>query len=238
MIDHRVDILAFGAHPDDVECAAGGTLAAETRQGYQTAIVDLTRGELGSFGSPEIRNAEALKAQELLHVSFRENLGMPDGFIVNNKENQLAVISMIRKYRPTIVLANALHDRHPDHQQAAKLVSSAAYLAGLRKIETFHEGEAQLPHRPAAVYHYIQDLLTEPDIVMDISQDFDHKMKAVQAYGSQFVHNNDVAHNGSKALLKQIEATNSIFGRAINVQYAEGFTVNRYIGTNNLLQLL
>lgn len=238
MKNFNVDILAFGAHPDDVECAVGGIVLSQTQKGNKAAIVDLTKGELGSSGTVELRSLETIEASKILGIIFRENLGMEDGFIENNKPNKLAIIKMIRKYRPKIILAPALYDRHPDHGSTAKLISEAAFLAGLAKIKTEIDTKKQSPHRPIAVYHYIQDLFIEPDVVINISDTFENKMKAIKAYKSQFLQPNNDQPNGANALIRQIEATNSIFGRAINVQFAEGLNVNRYLGTNDLMNLI
>jgi bacillithiol biosynthesis deacetylase BshB1 len=234
----NIDILAFGAHPDDVECAASGIILNTTANHGKVVIVDLTKGEVGSFGDEHSRRNEAMAAAEILALSGREQLNLEDGNIENNHENRLKVVQLIRKYRPKIILANAINDRHPDHQKAAKLVAEASFLSGLKKIETFNEGELQEKWRPEAVYHYIQDYFIKPDIVVDISDSFDKKTEAIKAYHSQFVTANDHKANGIMSLLKQIESTNQIFGRPINVKYAEGFTSERYIGTKNILDLL
>lgn len=238
MNDFKVDILAIGAHPDDVECAIGGTILSQIQKGHKIAIIDLTRGELGTSGSVNIRNNETIEASKILGINYRENLEFEDGFIGNNKEFILKLISTIRKYQPKIILATAIVDRHPDHQNAAKLISEASFLSGLIKIETTLNNKLQLPHRPSAVYNYIQDEFIEPDFVIDISNKFKDKMSAIKAYKSQFLQTNNVEPNGANALLKQIEATNSIFGRAINVKYAEGFSTNRYIGINDIMNLV
>jgi bacillithiol biosynthesis deacetylase BshB1 len=235
----NVDILAFGAHPDDVECAAAGIILNVTAQKGKVVIVDLSRGELGSFGDEHSRKEEAMAASKMLNLFDRVQLDLIDGNIENTDENRLKIIRLIRKYRPKIVLANAVRDRHPDHHKAAELVSEASFLSGLNKIETFDdEGKVQEKWRPEVVYHYIQDHFIEPNIVVDISDFFDKKMDVIKAYNSQFVTAEDTQANGILNLLKQIESTNQIFGRAINVKYAEGFTSERYIGTRNLLDLL
>lgn len=233
-----IDILAFGAHPDDVECAASGIILKTTVDRGKVVIVDLTKGELGSFGDENTRSTEAKSASKILNITGREQLDLMDGNIENTHQNRLKVIALIRKYQPKIILANALTDRHPDHQKAGKLVSEAAFLSGLRKIVTFDQGKLQLKWRPRALYHYVQDYFVKPDVVMDITDFFDLKVKAIKAYDSQFVSAEDPAAAGIMNLLKQIESTNQIFGRAIGVKYAEGFTSERYIGTNSLLDLL
>lgn len=234
----NVDILAFGAHPDDVECAAAGVILNTTLQGGKVVFIDLTQGELGSFGSVESRMKEADDASKMLKLFGREQLYLEDGNIKNNHRNRLKVIELIRKYKPRIILANAINDRHPDHKKASELVSESVFLSGLKKIVTFDEGMLQEKWRPEVVYHYIQDYFIQPDIVVDITDVFEKKMSAIKAYESQFVSANDSSASGILALLSQIESTNKIFGRAINVHYAEGFTTERYVGTKSLLDLL
>lgn len=182
----KLDILAFGAHPDDVELGCSGTIAKEVNLGKKVGIIDLTRGELGTRGSVETRNLESAKASEILCVSIRENLDMRDGFFVNDEAHQLKVIQMIRKYQPEIVLCNAIDDRHIDHGKGSKLVSDACFLSGLRQIKTEFNDEMQEAWRPKVVYHYIQWKNIEPDFVVDISDFMETKMNSVLAYGSQF----------------------------------------------------
>ena len=182
----KLDILAIGAHPDDVELGCSATLAKEISRGKKVGILDLTRGELGTRGSAEIRDAEASKAAELLGVSHRENLGFKDGFFVNDEWHQMAIIRMIRKYQPEIVLCNAVHDRHIDHGKGSKLVSDACFLSGLRRIQTEIEGADQEAWRPKLVYHYIQWENIKPDFVVDVTGFIDKKIEAVMAYSSQF----------------------------------------------------
>ena len=182
----KLDILCFGAHPDDVELSCSGTILKEIASGKKVGIVDLTRGELGTRGSAEIRDAEAAKAAEILGVSVRENLGFRDGFFVNDEKHQLEVIKMIRKYQPEIVLCNAIDDRHIDHSKGSKLVSDACFLSGLRRIETVLNDEVQNAWRPKQVYHYIQWKNIEPDFVVDISGYMGTKLESVLAYSSQF----------------------------------------------------
>lgn len=238
MHTNKVDILTFGAHPDDVECAAAGVLLKHIAQGKTVTIVDLTAGEMGSYGSVEHRNKEAEAASKILGVQYREQLNLPDGGIENNETNRLLVIQVIRKYQPQIIICNAIHDRHPDHANAAKLVVDASFLAGLKKKETFLDGEPQQPWRPQAVYHYIQDYFIEPDFVVDITKQMDQKMEAILSFKSQFVHPEDKSANSILGLLNQIKSMNSIYGRPINAVYAEGFTTNRYIGVSDLFQLI
>ncbi|RUT72141.1 bacillithiol biosynthesis deacetylase BshB1 [Flavobacterium cupreum] len=233
-----IDILAFGAHPDDVECAAAGVILKTIKNNGKVVIVDLTKGELGSFGDQHSRGKEALQASAMLGIIAREQLNLRDGNIENTHENRLKVIHLIRKYQPKIILANAVFDRHPDHKKAADLIREASFLSGLRKIETFEQGEMQLKWRAGAVYHYIQDYFIKPDVVVDITDFFTKKTEVIQAYDTQFVSASDSGAVGILNLLKQIESTNQIFGRAIGVQYAEGFTCERYIGAKDLLDLI
>jgi N-acetylglucosamine malate deacetylase 1 len=233
----KVDILAFGAHPDDVECAAAGVLLKHIDIGKTVTIVDLTAGEMGSYGTVDDRKKEAADAAMMIGIKHREQLNLPDGGIENNEENRLLVIEMIRKYRPSIVLANAIHDRHPDHANTAKLVSDAAFLSGLKKKKTFYNNIEQEAWRPEAVYHYIQDYFIEPGFVIDITNQMDKKLEAILAFKSQFVDPKDKQPNSILGLIDQIKNMNSIYGRPINAAYAEGFTTGRYIGVNDFYQL-
>lgn len=234
----KVDILAFGAHPDDVECAVVGTLLKHIACGKTVAIVDLTAGEMGSFGNPETRKIESLKAAKLMGIKHREQLGISDGNIEYNEANQLLVIQAIRKYQPDIVLANAVHDRHPDHANAAKLVADSSFLAGLKKKVTFIDGNSQQAWRPKVVYHYIQDYFLEPGFVIDITAFMDKKIEVIRAFDSQFVLPKENEPTSLLSLLDQIKSMNSIYGRPIGAAFAEGFTVNRYIGVNDFFQLI
>lgn len=238
MNNYKIDILAFGAHPDDVECAAAGVILSTVTKGGTVVIVDLTKGEMGSHGTVEIRKNEAVNAAEILGVKIREQLNLPDGKIKNTPKNQKKVIQLIRKYKPKIVLANALTDRHPDHSNAAALVSDACFLSGLKMNVTIFEGETQEHWRPNAVYHYIQDYFIQPSFVVDISEHFSTKLEAIKAFKSQFVLPKDDNPSGIIALLDQIKATNQIFGRAINTKYAEGFIAARYVGIDNIVTLI
>lgn len=234
----KVDILAFGAHPDDVECSAAGVILKHIAMGRTVAIADLTAGETGNFGDAEMRRNEATAASEILGVKFREQLGLPDGALESNEKSRLRLIYAIRKYRPEIVLCNAVHDRHPDHAIAAKLAADACYLSGLKKKETFIDGVAQDSWRPKAVYHYVQDLYIEPDFVTDISSYMDKKIEAILAFRSQFTKPGDAKIKSNLGLIEHIKSTNSLYGSHINAEYAEGFTVNRYIGVNDLFQII
>lgn len=236
----KLEILAFGAHPDDVELGCSGTIAKEISLGKKVGIVDLTRGELGTRGSAEIRDKEAAKAAEILEVSVRENLGFRDGFFVNDEKHQLEIIKMIRKYQPEIVLCNAIHDRHIDHGKGSKLVSDACFLSGLRKIETELNGENQQAWRPKVVYHYIQWENIEPDFVVDVSTFMQKKIDAVMAYDSQFYNPDSkepISPITSKNFLDSITYRAQDLGRIVGVDYAEGFTSERYLAVNSLADL-
>ncbi len=233
----KLDILAFGAHPDDVELGCSGTIAKEVSLGKKVGIIDLTRGELGTRGSVEIRNSESAKASENLGVSVRENLDMRDGFFINDEAHQLKIIEILRKYRPEIVLCNAITDRHIDHGKGSKLVSDACFLSGLIKIETELNGKKQQAWRPKVVYHYIQWQNIEPNFVVDISEFMDKKMDSVLAYGSQFYDPNSkepVSPITSKNFLDSVKYRAQDLGRLVGVEYAEGFTTERYLAVNSL----
>lgn len=237
---NKLDILAFGAHPDDVELGCSGTLAKEIAQGKKVGIIDLTRGELGTRGSAEIRDNEAAAAAKILGVSVRENLQFRDGFFVNDEKHQLEIIKIIRKYKPEIVLCNAIHDRHIDHGKGSKLVSDACFLSGLTKIETELNNEKQAAWRPKVVYHYIQWQNIEPDFVVDVSDFMDKKMEAVLAYGSQFYipnSNEPATPITSKNFLDSITYRAQDLGRLVGVDFAEGFTAERYLAVNSLVDL-
>jgi len=237
----KLDILAFGAHPDDVELGCSGTIAKEISLGKKVGIIDLTRGELGTRGTVEIRNSESAKASAILGVSVRENLDMRDGFFVNDETHQLKVIQMLRKYKPEIVLCNAIDDRHIDHGKGSKLVSDACFLSGLRQIKTEMNGEAQEAWRPKVVYHYIQWKNLEPDFVVDISGFIDVKMASILAYSSQFYNpntNEPESPISSKNFLDSVKYRAQDLGRIIGTDYAEGFTVERYLAVNSLGNLI
>jgi bacillithiol biosynthesis deacetylase BshB1 len=233
----KLDILAFGAHPDDVELGCSGTILKEISLGKTVGIIDLTRGELGTRGSAAIRDQEANDAANILGVSVRENLNMRDGFFVNDEKHQLEVIKMIRKYQPEIVLCNAIDDRHIDHSKGSKLVSDACFLSGLLKIETVLDGEMQKPWRPKVVYHYIQWKNIEPDFVVDITGFTETKIKSILAYGSQFYDPNSKEPESpisSKNFLESLNYRSRDLGRLTGVEHAEGFTVERYLAVNSL----
>lgn len=237
----KLDILAFGAHPDDVELGCAGTILKEISLGKKVGIIDLTRGELGTRGSAEIRDQEANAAAEILGVSVRENLGMRDGFFVNDEKHQLEIIKMIRKYKPEIVLCNAIDDRHIDHSKGSKLVSDACFLSGLMKIGTELDGEEQESWRPKLVYHYIQWKDIKPDFVVDITGFTDKKIEAILAYGSQFysaTSKEPESPISSKNFLESLNYRSRDLGRLVGVDHAEGFTVERYLAVNSLGNLL
>jgi bacillithiol biosynthesis deacetylase BshB1 len=237
----KLDILAFGAHPDDVELGCAGTILKEISLGKTVGIIDLTRGELGTRGSAEIRDQEATAAAAILGVSARENLEMRDGFFVNDEKHQLEIIKMIRKYRPEIVLCNAIDDRHIDHEKGSKLVSDACFLSGLIKVETAIDGEAQHPWRPKLVYHYIQWKNIVPDFVVDITGFTDKKTEAILAYSSQFYDANSKEPESpitSKNFLESLNYRSRDLGRLTGVDHAEGFTVERYLAVNSLGDLI
>lgn len=237
----KLDILAIGAHPDDVELSCSGVLAKEASNGKKTGILDLTRGELGTRGSAEIRDQEAAAAAKILGLSVRENIALADGFFVNDKESQLRVIEIIRKYKPEIVLCNAIDDRHIDHGKGSKLASDACFLSGLKKIETTLDGEAQEAWRPKHVYHYIQWKNLQPDVVVDISGFIDVKMESVLAYSSQFYDPNNPDSNtpiSSKNFQDSVKYRAQDLGRLIGTDYAEGFTVERYPAVDSIFDLI
>ncbi|MFL1011561.1 bacillithiol biosynthesis deacetylase BshB1 [Flavisericum labens] len=236
----KLDILAIGAHPDDVELGCGGTIAKEVASGKNVGILDLTRGELGTRGSAEIRDEEATNSAEILGVSVRENLRFADGFFVNDKTHQLEIIRIIRKYQPEIVLCNAVDDRHIDHGKASKLASDACFLSGLIKIETTLNGKSQEPWRPKQVYHFIQWKNLEPDIAVDISGYIDKKMESVLAYKTQFFNESSKEPQtpiSSKNFTDSVIYRARDLGRLVGVEHAEGFTVERNVTVDSLFDL-
>ena len=236
----KLDILAFGAHPDDVELGCGATIAKEVSNGKKVGIIDLTRGELGTRGTAETRDQEANDAAKILGVTVRENLGFSDGFFVNDKKHQLEVIKMIRKYQPDIVLCNAIDDRHIDHGKGSKLVSDACFLSGLLKIETEVNGKPQKQWRPKQVYHYIQWKHIEPELTVDVTGFIDAKMASVLAYKTQFYDPNSTEPQtpiSSKNFTDSIKYRARDLGRLIGLDHAEGFTVERYVAVDSLFDL-
>lgn len=237
----KLDILAFGAHPDDVELGCGGTVAKEVSKGKKVGIIDLTRGELGTRGSVDLRDQESKLASNVLGLELRENLNFKDGFFQNNESNQIEIIKVIRKYRPEIVLCNAEDDRHIDHPKAAELVSSACFLSGLRKIETTDNGKSQKEWRPKNVYHYIQWKNSSPDFLVDISGFISIKLEAIKAYSSQFYDPNSNEPEtpiSSKNFIDNVINRSADLGRLINVEHAEGFTSKKSLGINTLEDLI
>lgn len=237
----KLDILAIGAHPDDIELGCGATIAKEISLGKKVGVLDLTRGELGTRGSAEIRDQEAKNAATILGLTVRENLAFADGFFINDEAHQLKVIEIIRKYQPEIVLCNAIKDRHIDHSKGSKLVSDACFLSGLRKIETSLGNQKQAVWRPKHVYHYIQWKNIEPDFVIDVTGFIETKLKAVKAYSSQFFDPNNkepVSPITSKNFLDSITYRAQDLGRMIGVDYAEGFTTERYVAIKSLDKLV
>ncbi len=241
----KIHILAIGIHPDDVELSCSGTLLSHIDKGKKVGLLDLSRGELGTRGTPEIREKEAQESAHLMGAEFRINLDMGDGFFDYSRENLVKIIQVIRTYRPEIVLANALTDRHPDHGKAAKLEADACYYSGLMKIPTYgSDGELQERWRPRAVYHYVQDYHIEPDFVFDITPYIDRKFDLIRTFRSQFYvpeakeYSNELSSPiSSKDFLEFLRSKNAVLGRPADFKYAEGFNVNRYIGVNDLFDL-
>lgn len=237
----KLDILAIGVHPDDVELSCAGTILKEIAAGKKVGILDLTRGELGTRGSAELRLKEATDSAKILGLACRENLGLKDGFFVNDESSQKAIAEIVRKYQPEVVLANAVDDRHPDHGRAAKLISDACFYSGLRRIETHLNGGFQAPWRPKAIYHYIQDRFLIPDLVVDVTPFVEKKMQSIQAYSSQFYNPNSKEPESpltAKIFLDFIKGRMTDMGRYIQVDYAEGFTVNRPVGIHSFDDLI
>jgi len=238
---NKVDILAIGVHPDDVELGCGATIMKQIDLGYKVAIVDLTKGELGTRGSASLRMKEAKAAQKFAGVKYRENLGMADGFFENNKANKLKIIKAIRTYQPDIVLVNAISDRHPDHGRASLLIKEACFLAGLMKIKTTVKRKAQQKWRPRKVLSYIQDHHIEPQVVLDVSDYMDKKIALVKCFKSQFFSANAKGPQtpiSSSLFLEALRGRAIAHGRRIGVAYGEGFTCEEYIGIDNLMQIL
>jgi len=238
----KLDILVLPVHPDDAELGCAGTILKHIELGYKVGVADLTKGELGTRGSVEIRKAEAAKAAEILGLAVRENIGIPDGFFTNIPEYQLKVIESIRKYQPDIIITNAYYDRHPDHGRANELVETAAFLSGLRRIETSFEGTLQEPWRPKQVLHFIQDRYIKPDIIVDVTNFWDKKIESILAYGSQFYNpewNEDEPQTyiSSPDFIKVTESRAMEFGKSIGAKYGEGFTSRKILGVDDLFAL-
>ena len=236
----KVDILAFGAHPDDVEMGCGGTIAKSTALGKIVGIIDLTRGELGTNGTPELREKEANLASEIIGAKFRLNLGFQDGFIFNNKENQIKVVKAIRQFRPDIILSPTQIDRHSDHGKASDLIYEAAFLSGLSKLETKYENKVQNPWRPRINLNYQQWNDFKPDVIIDISEFIDTKKEAIMAFKSQVL--KDSSRKSTKInsdnFIESIKYRAKNFGRLIDKEYAEAFQSRKNIAVNNIFDLL
>lgn len=232
----KVDILAIGVHPDDIELCASGTILKHINLGHKVGLCDLTQGELGTRGSAELRLQEAEDSRKIMGAAFRENLAMADGFFLHDKEHLISIARVIRKYQPDIILANAIRDRHPDHGRASKLISDACFFSGLVKIDI----DGLEPWRPRAVYHYVQDREIHPDFVVDITPYMDKKFECIMAFSSQFYNpdseDRDTPISG-KGFMEYIKAKNRIAGRHIGVDFAEAFTVERPIGIDDMLKL-
>lgn len=235
----KLDILAFGVHPDDIELGCAGVLLIEKKNGKKVGIIDLTQGELGTRGTAETRKEESENSAKILGIAIRENLEMADGFFKNDEENQRKVISVLRKYRPEIILCNAPDDRHPDHGRSAELVNDAAFLSGLRRIETTNGGNMQEAWRPKYVFNYIQDKYFEPSFVIDISLVIEKKIEAIRAFKTQFFNPGDKSiepqtYISSPEFLDSVISRSAMFGKMIGVKYAEGFLSKKMIGINGL----
>ncbi len=236
----QIDILAIGAHPDDVELSAAGTLLKHRAMGFSTGVIDLTQGELGSRGTKETRKEEATAAAEILGLSARVNLKMADGFFEHSEENLRLLVEQIRRFKPSIVLVNAVSDRHPDHGKGSKLASEACFLAGLRRVETMWEGSPQEAHRPKAVYHYIQDRYLKPDFAVDVTDFVEQKFASIKAYKTQFWDPSSTEPKtpiSGEEFFEFLRGRMAEFGRSIGTRYAEGFTVERLPGVDSLFDL-
>jgi bacillithiol biosynthesis deacetylase BshB1 len=237
----QLDILAFAAHPDDVELAASGTLIKHIQQGKKVGIIDLTRGELGSRGSAEIRDQEAIASAKIMGLSARHNLDLGDGLFEINEVSLRNVVKMIRLYQPKVVICNSVSDRHPDHGRGGDLVVRACFLAGLIKFETSYDKIQQVAHRPLNIYRYIQDRWLQPDFVVDISDQMEIKKQSIMAYRSQFFDPNSsepLTPISSPEFLDFLEGRAAQFGRIINTKYGEGFNMERVIGVEDITALL
>lgn len=234
-------MLAIAAHPDDIELSCSGTLLTHLDKGKKVGVLDLTRGEMGTRGTPETRMEEAEASSKILGLTVRLNLGFEDAFFKNDLDHQLKIIKVIREYQPAVVLANAVRDRHPDHGKAADLVRTACFLSGLKKVETDINGEAQTAWRPKNVFHYIQSVHLQPDFIVDVSPFWEKRMDSVRAFKSQFHDPNNSepdTYISSPEFMKMIEARGKEFGHAIGVNYGEGFMVNRPIGVSSMFDLI
>jgi len=236
----KLDILVFAVHPDDAELGCSGTILKHIAEGKKVGIVDFTRGELGTRGTAETRDEETLVSSQILGLHARENLRFKDGFFKNDEEHQLEVIKMVRKYRPEIILTNALHDRHPDHGRAGDLANDAIFLSGLIKIETVSDGIKQEAWRPRLVLQYIQDRYIQPDIIVDISEVIDQKIACIRAFKTQFDSEDNSepqTYISTPEFLEAVIGRSREFGKSIGAQYAEGFTSRKLLGVDNLFNL-
>ena len=237
----KLDVLVFAAHPDDAELSCGGTILSLVASGKKVGIVDLTEGEMGTRGSVSLRYKEAVAAGRILGISIRENLAFDDVFFQNDRAHQIKVIEVIRKYKPEMILCNAIKDRHPDHSKASQLVVQANFMAGLRKTETSIDKKAQEAWRADLVYHYIQTDWIKPDVVVDVSNFWTKKMEAVRAFKSQFFDPEGDESNtliSSPEFMDMLDARGIELGLSIRVKYGEGFTVDRNVGVSDLSSLL
>lgn len=237
----KVDILAVGVHPDDIELGCSGTIAKHVALGKTVGLLDLSRGELGTRGSAALRSQEAGEAAKILGVAFRTQLNFKDGFFLNDEAHQRVIVEHIRKHQPEVVLCNAVSDRHPDHGRAARLVSEACFYSGLAKVQTVCDGQAQKHWRPRAVYHYIQDHFIHPDFVIDVTPFMEVRMRSILAYASQFYDprsTEPATPISGKDFLDSLNAKMAIWGRAIGANFAEGFTTERYPGVTSFDDLL
>lgn len=236
----KLDILVLASHPDDAELGCGGTIAKHIALGNRVGVIDFTRGELGTRGTVQTRDAEALQSSKILGLSIRENLNFRDGFFQNDEAHQIEVARVIRKYQPEIVLANAVYDRHPDHGKGAGLSFDSCFIAGLAKVETSDAGTKQLPWRPKALYHFIQSQYIQPDFIVDISEHWEKKMDAIRAFKTQFYDpqsKEPETYISNPLFMNLLESRAQEFGHAIGVKFGEGFTVRRSIGVDNLFSL-
>lgn len=236
----KLDILVLAAHPDDAELGCGGTIAKHIALGHRVGVIDFTRGELGTRGTVQTRDAEALESSKILGLSIRENLNFRDGFFQNDEANQIEVARVIRKYQPEIVLANAVYDRHPDHGKGAGLSFDSCFIAGLAKVETSDAGAKQLPWRPKALYHFIQSQYIQPDFIVDISNHWEKKLAAIRAFKTQFYDaqsKEPETYISNPLFMNLLESRAQEFGHAIGVKFGEGFTARRSIGVDNLFSL-
>lgn len=237
----KLDILVFAVHPDDAELGCSGTILKHIAEGKRVGIIDLTRGELGTRGTAETRDSEAAESAKILGLHARENLGFRDGFFRNDEMHQLSIIQMIRKYQPGVILSNALHDRHPDHGRAGDLVNDATFLSGLTKIETKYNGTNQSAWRPRLLLQYIQDRYISPDIIIDISPYMDTKVKAIQAFKTQFYNpesGEPDTYISSPEFLDSVMGRAREYGKSVNGEFGEGFTSRKLLGVSNLFHLL